>query len=95
MKRAARLALARIGTFVFGPGALAAGLVSLADILAHGRLTYLSPSILAAFVLLGIGVLFMGLLRARDKARMLQATDRRIAHADRTSSNPRLRRFRQ
>jgi PAS domain S-box-containing protein len=68
------LALARTGKLIFGAGALAAGTVSLADILAHGRLTYFSPSLLAAFVLLGIGLLFTGLLRARGQTRTLQAT---------------------
>ena len=68
------MALARTGTLVFGAGALAVGAVSLADILAHGRLTYFSPSLLAAFVLVGIGLLFLGLIRERGRARMLQAT---------------------
>ena len=50
------------------------GAVSLHDILLHGRLTLFSPYLLGAFALLGLGLLFMGLMQARGKTRMLQAT---------------------
>ncbi|HUJ04021.1 MAG TPA: ATP-binding protein, partial [Rhizomicrobium sp.] len=55
-------------------GVLAVGGAALADLLAHGRVTLFSPLFLVAFALLGVGVLFLGLLRARERARTLQAT---------------------
>ncbi len=72
--RGASLALARAGKIVFGLSTLAAGGVLLADILARGRLSLFSPSLLSAFVLLGIGLLLAGFLKARGQARALHAT---------------------
>lgn len=67
--------LARAGKFIFGFGALALGTASLVDIVSHhGRLTLFSPMILAALALLGTGLLFIGLLSARGRARNLQVT---------------------
>jgi PAS domain S-box-containing protein len=66
--------LARVGKLIFGLGALAMSVIALHDIVAHGRLTLFSPWLLGAFALLGLGLLFMGLMRARGKTRMLLAT---------------------
>ena len=46
----------------------------LADVLLHGRLVFVSPIVLGALALLGILLLFVGLVRARGRARSLEAT---------------------
>ncbi|HEV2562085.1 MAG TPA: ATP-binding protein [Rhizomicrobium sp.] len=68
------MALARAGKVIFGFGALAVGMVSLVDIVLHGRLTLFPPLLLVALAVVGVGLLFVGLLDARGRARMLQAT---------------------
>jgi len=70
----AGLALARTGKIIFGFGGLAVGMVSLVDIVLHGRLTVFPPLLLVALAVVGVGLLFVGLLDARGRARMLQAT---------------------
>jgi PAS domain S-box-containing protein len=56
----------------FGLGALALGAAALADIVLHGELTLFSPLLLAAIAILGVGLLFTGLLGARGRANSLQ-----------------------
>ena len=67
------MAFARVGMIVFGSGALALGGVAFGDILLHGQLTLFSPLLLGAIALLGLAILFAGLVDARVKTRALQA----------------------
>ncbi len=65
---------ARAGKILFGLGILAIGGVALADVLLHGRLTLLSPMELGAAALLGLAVLFLGLIEARGREKTLRAS---------------------
>jgi len=56
----------------FGLGALALGATALTDIILHGGLTLFSPLLLAAIAILGVGLLFTGLLGASGRANALQ-----------------------
>jgi PAS domain S-box-containing protein len=60
--------LARVGSFLFGLGALVTGGVAIYDILQHGHLSIMSPYVLGAVGLIGIILLFLGLMDARGRA---------------------------
>jgi len=63
---------ARLGLVIYGLGMLALGLVSYADISVHGRLTFLSPLVLPAVAVMGLALLFAGLLLANRRAAILE-----------------------
>ena len=60
--------LARVGIFLFGLGALVTGGVAIYDIVQHGHLSIMSPYVLGAVGLIGIVLLFAGLIDARARA---------------------------
>ncbi|HEY1631103.1 MAG TPA: ATP-binding protein [Rhizomicrobium sp.] len=60
---------ARAGKIIFGLGAIAIGVASLTQIVLHKQLV--SPVILGALGLLGLVLLFIGLIEARTRARVL------------------------
>ena len=64
--------LARVGTAIFGLGALTIGAAALTDGVLHGHLMVLSPLVLGALALLGVAVLLAGLVEARGRAHALQ-----------------------
>jgi PAS domain S-box-containing protein len=66
---------ARAGKIVFGLGALAIGGASVADIVLHKQLTFFSPTILGAAGLLGLVLLFIGLIEARTRASTLAVSE--------------------
>jgi PAS domain S-box-containing protein len=68
------LPFARISMAVFGLGALTIGAAALTDGILHGRLMALSPFVLGALALLGLTVLFVGLIDARGRAHALQTS---------------------
>src|ERR1700722_2643398 len=57
---------------LFGLATLTVGAASTIDIIEQGRLTVLSPVLLALFALGGVALLFAGLLEARRRAARLQ-----------------------
>src|ERR1700734_1292777 len=59
---------------VFGLGALTIGAAALTDGIFHGHLMALSPLVLGALALLGLTVLFVGLIDARGRAHALQTS---------------------
>ena len=63
--------IARAAMVLFGLAALATGAVSIFDTLRTGGPPMISPTLLAAFGLGGVALLFAGLLRARHRARAL------------------------
>ena len=65
--------LARAAMAVFGVGALVVGAAALTDAVVHGRLMAFSPLVLGALALLGVLILFVGLIDARQRAQTLQA----------------------
>ncbi|HTQ13236.1 MAG TPA: ATP-binding protein [Rhizomicrobium sp.] len=64
---------ARAGKIVFGLGAIAVGGVSLAQILLHRQAV--SPLLLGVLGLLGLMLLFIGLIEARGRARALATSE--------------------
>ena len=66
---------ARAGKILFGLGALCVGAASLADMALHGTLTFFSPFILGALLLIGVVLLFQALIEARNRARALAASE--------------------
>jgi PAS domain S-box-containing protein len=66
---------ARAGKILFGLGALAVGAASLANIALHGRVTFVSPFVLGALMLMGVVLLFQALIEARGRARALAASE--------------------
>ncbi len=66
------MSIARAGLVLFGLGALTAGAASIISTYGEGRLTLVSPLLLAAFALGGVALLYAGLLEAHGKARALQ-----------------------
>jgi len=64
---------ARAGKIIFGLGAIAIGVASLTQIVLHKQLV--SPVILGALGLLGLVLLFIGLIEARARARALAQSE--------------------
>jgi PAS domain S-box-containing protein len=67
------LKFARAGRIIFALGALITGAAALADVALFGRLTILSPLLLAVMALLGIAFLLVDLLNTRGRERRLRA----------------------
>jgi PAS domain S-box-containing protein len=66
----------RTWSTVFGLGVLAIAALGLADALLHGRLTFVPAPVLQGIALIGVILLFAGLLHARGRARMLELNAR-------------------
>jgi len=66
--------LARSFSIIFGLAVLSVAASGLADVLLHGRLVFVSPFVLGAMAIIGILLLFVGLVRARERARTLETT---------------------
>jgi len=66
------LRIARLGLVIYGLGMLALGAVVYTDISVHGRLTLVSPLVLPAVAILGLGLLLAGLLIANRRAAILE-----------------------
>ncbi|MGH6870008.1 MAG: ATP-binding protein [Rhizomicrobium sp.] len=66
---------ARAGKIVFGLGAIAVGGASLAQIILHRDLPVSSPALLGALGLLGLVLLFIGLVEARGRAHALSTSE--------------------
>jgi PAS domain S-box-containing protein len=57
---------------LFGLGALTIGAASVTDVYERGHLTLFSPLLLAGLAICGVAFLFAGLLKARDRASVLE-----------------------
>ncbi|HWD48805.1 MAG TPA: ATP-binding protein, partial [Rhizomicrobium sp.] len=71
--------IARLGLVIYGLGMLALGAVVYADMSVHGRLTLVSPFALPTVAVLGLALLFAGLLFANRRASVLEKRSKELS----------------